>query len=47
MDTTQGKVHAVVFCKEQKWQEFCIFIVFLCQYIHSFVLPKISGGGPT
>ena len=28
-------------------QEICCFIVFLGQYIHSFVLPKISGGGAT
>ena len=28
-------------------QEFCCFIVFLGQYICSFVLPKISGRGAT
>ena len=26
-------------------QEFCCFIVFLCQYIHSFIFPEMAGGG--
>ena len=42
-----GRVYAVVFCKEQngtKYKNFA-FIVFLGQYIHSFVLSKISGRG--
>ena len=45
MGATHGRVYAVVVCKEQKWhqmQEFCCFIVFLGQYIHSIVLSKIS-----
>ena len=25
--------------------EFCCFIVFLCQYIHSFIFPDMAGGG--
>ena len=25
-------------------QEFCCFIVFLCQYIHSFIFPEMAGG---
>ena len=45
MGATHGRVYAVVFCKEQKWhliQELFCFIVFSSQYIHSFVLSKIS-----
>ena len=44
-----GRVYGVVFCKEQngtKCKNFA-FIVFLSQYINSFVLPKISGRGAT
>ena len=26
-------------------QEFCCFIVFLCQYIHSFTFPEMAGRG--
>ena len=26
-------------------QEFCCFIVFLCQYIHSFIFPEMAGEG--
>ena len=26
-------------------QGFCCFIVFLCQYIHSFIFPEMAGGG--
>ena len=28
-----------------KLQEFCCFIVFLCQCIHSFIFPEMVGGG--
>ena len=28
-------------------QEFCCFIVFLCQYIHSFRFPEMAGGRAT
>ena len=47
MGATHGRVYAVVFCKEQngtKCKNFAV-LLFLGQYIHSFVLPKISGRG--
>ena len=28
-------------------QKFCCFIVFLCQYIHSFIFPEMAGRGGT
>ena len=45
MGATHGGCRLLYFVKSKKWQEFCCFIVFLSQYIHSFIFPDVAGRG--